>query len=128
MVTAHVHIGNYGVCEEDVESDGMKISGLVCKYFSPVYSRPRGGGNIQDYFDENATVGISEVDTRAVVQHIRDKGAMNAIVSSEELDIDKLKSQLDQVPSMEGLELSLRFAPKEPYSLEMRMQIIVWLS
>lgn len=116
MVTAHVHIGNYGVCEEDVESDGMKISGLVCKYFSPVYSRPIGEGNIQDYFDENATVGISEVDTRAVVQHIRDKGAMNAIVSSEELDIDKLKSQLDQVPSMEGLELSSKVCTKEPYS------------
>jgi carbamoyl-phosphate synthase small subunit len=115
MVTAHVHIGNYGVCEEDVESEGMKISGLVCKYFSPVYSRPRGEGNIQDYFDENATVGISEVDTRAVVQQIRDKGAMNAIISSEELDIDKLKAQLDQVPSMEGLELASKVCTKEPY-------------
>ena len=85
MVTAHVHIGNYGVCAEDVESDGMKISGLVCKYFSPNYSRPRAEGNIQDYFEENGVVGISDIDTRAVVQHIRDKGAMNAIISSEEL-------------------------------------------
>lgn len=115
MVTAHVHIGNYGVCEEDVESEGMKISGLVCKYFSPVYSRPRAEGNIQDYFDDNAVVGISDIDTRAVVQHIRDKGAMNAIVSSEELDVDVLKKKLDEVPSMEGLELSSKVCAKEPY-------------
>lgn len=115
MVTAHVHIGNYGVCEEDVESEGMKISGLVCKYFSPVYSRPRAEGNIQDYFDDNAVVGISDIDTRAVVQHIRDKGAMNAIISSEELDVDLLKKKLDEVPSMEGLELSSKVCAKEPY-------------
>lgn len=116
MVTAHVHIGNYGVTDEDVESDGMKISGLVCKYFSPNYSRPRATGSIQDYFDDNAVVGISDVDTRAVVQHIRDKGAMNAIISSEELDIDKLKTQLVEVPSMEGLELSSKVCTTEPFT------------
>lgn len=115
MVTAHVHIGNYGVSPEDVESDGMKINGLVCKYFSPNYSRPSGTGNIQDYFDENAVVGISDVDTRAIVQHIRDKGAMNAIISSEELDIDVLTQKLSTVPSMEGLELSSKVCAKEAY-------------
>ncbi len=115
MVTAHVHIGNYGVSPEDVESDSMKISGLVCKYFSPNYSRPSATGNIQDYFEENGVVGISDVDTRAIVQHIRDKGAMNAIVSSEELDVDKLGALLKEVPSMEGLELSSKVCTKEPY-------------
>ena len=115
MVTAHVHIGNYGVCAEDVESDGMKISGLVCKYFSPNYSRPRAEENIQDYFEDNGVVGISDIDTRAVVQHIRDKGAMNAIISSEELDIDILKKKLNEVPSMEGLELSSKVCTTEPY-------------
>ncbi|MGB0918131.1 MAG: glutamine-hydrolyzing carbamoyl-phosphate synthase small subunit [Flavobacteriales bacterium] len=112
MVTAHVHIGNYGVSEEDVESDAMKISGLVCKYFSPNYSRPSASGNIQDYFDENGVVGISDVDTRAIVQHIRDCGAMNAIISSDELDVDKLKAKLKEVPSMEGLELSSKVCTK----------------
>lgn len=115
MVTAHVHIGNYGVSEEDVESEGMKISGLVCKYFSPNYSRPSATGDIQTYFDDNAVVGISDVDTRALVRHIRDKGAMNAIISSEELDVDILKSKLADVPSMEGLELSSKVCANEPY-------------
>ena len=115
MVTAHVHIGNYGVSDEEVESDSMKISGLVCKYFSPNYSRPSASGNIQDYFEAEGVVGISDVDTRAIVQHIRDKGAMNAIISSEELNIEKLASLLAQVPSMEGLELSSKVSCKEPF-------------
>ena len=115
MVTASVHIGNYGISPEDVESDGMKISGLVCKYFSPNYSRPSAIGNIQNYFEENQVVGISDVDTRAIVQHIRDKGAMNAIISSEELDVEILKKKLAEVPSMEGLELSSKVCTKESY-------------
>ena len=115
MVTAHVHIGNYGVSVEDVESDSMKIAGLVCKYFSPNYSRPSAKGNIQNYFKENEVVGISDVDTRAIVQHIRDAGAMNAIISSDELDVEILKKKLSGVPSMEGLELSSKVSTKEPY-------------
>lgn len=115
MVTAHVHIGNYGVSNDEVESDSMKISGLVCKYFSPNYSRPSANGNIQDYFEGEGVVGISDVDTRAIVQHIRDKGAMNAIISSTELDVNKLSDQLKQVPSMDGLELSSKVCTKEPF-------------
>jgi carbamoyl-phosphate synthase small subunit len=115
MVTASVHIGNYGISPKDVESEGMKISGLVCKYFSPNYSRPSAIGNIQNYFEENQVVGISDVDTRAIVQHIRDKGAMNAIISSEELDVEILKKKLAEVPSMEGLELSSKVCTKESY-------------
>ena len=49
MVTAHVHIGNYGVSDDEVESDSMKISGLVCKYFSPNYSRPSANRNIKPF-------------------------------------------------------------------------------
>lgn len=115
MIAAHVHIGNYGVSEEDTESDSMKIAGLVCKYFSPNYSRPSAQGNIQDYFVENGVVGISDVDTRAIVQHIRDKGAMNAIISSDELDVEVLKEKLAQVPSMDGLELSSKVSTTTPY-------------
>jgi len=115
MVTAHVHIGNYGVCEADTESGSIKISGLVCKYFSPNYSRPSAEGGIQDYFEKQGVVGISDVDTRALVRHIRNKGAMNSIISSEELDVEVLKSKLAVVPSMDGLELSSYVATTEPY-------------
>lgn len=109
------HIGNYGVAENEIESEGMKIAGMVCKSFSPYYSRPGGNASIQDYFENEEMVGISDVDTRALVRYIRDKGAMNAIISSEELNVNKLKSQLAEIPSMAGLELSSKVSCTEPY-------------
>src|SRR5690606_29803562 len=71
--------------------------------------------SIQNYFEEENLVGISDIDTRSLVRHIRDKGAMNAIISSENLDPEVLKAQLKEVPSMEGLELSSLVSTKEPY-------------
>jgi carbamoyl-phosphate synthase small subunit len=115
MVMTNVHIGNYGVNEEEVESDGVKIAGLVCKQFSEFHSRTRSNGSLKDYFIKERVVGISDVDTRALVRYIRDKGAMNAIISSEESDIEKLKATLAKVPSMEGLELSSKVTTKKPY-------------
>lgn len=116
LIMTTAHIGNYGVHPTEVESDSMKISGLVVKKFSPNYSRPSADGSLQEFMERDECVGISDVDTRALVRHIRNQGAMNAIISSEELDIDKLKAQLDQVPSMEGLELSSHVSTKEPYT------------
>lgn len=116
MVTATVHIGNYGVADSEVESKGMKIAGLVCKKFSLDYSRKLGSGNLENYFENEMVVGICEVDTRAIVSHIRSKGAMNAIISSETDDIELLKKKLAEVPSMEGLELSSKVSTKEAYT------------
>jgi len=109
------HIGNYGTFAEEEESESMKIAGLVCKKFSDTYSRPVADSSIQDYFEGQQMVGISDVDTRAVVRYIRDKGAMNAIISSDETDIPKLQAMLDEVPSMEGLELASKVSTKEVY-------------
>jgi carbamoyl-phosphate synthase small subunit len=115
MVAATSHIGNYGVHEDESESDSIKIAGLVCKKFSPSFSRAGAKGSLQAEFENENFVGISDVDTRALVQHIRDNGAMNAIISSEELDVTKLQEQLKLVPSMEGLELSSKVSTKEPF-------------
>lgn len=117
MVTATAHIGNYGVAASEVESDNMKIAGLVCKKFSMDYSRKLGSGNLENYFENEMMVGICDIDTRAVVSHIRDKGAMNAIISSETLDIEALKQKLAAVPSMEGLELSSKVSTKEAFTV-----------
>lgn len=116
LVATNVHIGNYGIKEEESESGSIKIAGLVCKKFSDVYSRPQAQKSIKDYFLEEKMVGICEVDTRAIVRHIRNAGAMNAIISSENLDIESLKKQLSKVPSMAGLELSSKVTTKEPYT------------
>ena len=115
MVATTAHIGNYGVSNEEVESDNVNIAGLVCKKFSDVFSREYADGSLQEYFENQKVVAISDVDTRALVRHIRDKGAMNAIISSEEFDIEKLKTQLAKVPSMVGLELSSKVSTKTPF-------------
>lgn len=116
MITTNAHIGNYGIHHDEIESDSIKIAGLVCKNFNIAFSRKSSETSIQDYFQDENIVGISDVDTRSLVRHIRDKGAMNAIISSETPDIDQLKKQLAEVPSMDGLELSSQVSTKEPYS------------
>ena len=115
LVATTSHIGNYGVSDAEVESDHVNIAGLVCKKFSEVYSRPSANSSLQEYFERDKIVGISDVDTRAIVRHIRSKGAMNAIISSEIFDIDELKNRLSKVPSMEGLELSSKVCTKEAF-------------
>lgn len=115
MVTTNAHIGNYGIDEDDTESNQIQIAGLVCKNYNINYSRKMADESIQNYFEEGNLVGISDVDTRSLVRHIRDKGAMNAIISSETLDVEELKSQLAKVPSMDGLELSSKVTTAEPY-------------
>ena len=115
MVATNAHIGNYGVNNEEVESDGIKISGLICRNFSFTHSRTDSDGNLKDWFIEHNLVAISDVDTRALVAYIRDNGAMNAIISTDIENIDALKKQLAEVPSMEGLELASKVSTKEPY-------------
>ncbi|MBL7933696.1 MAG: glutamine-hydrolyzing carbamoyl-phosphate synthase small subunit [Bacteroidia bacterium] len=115
IVMTNSHIGNYGVEASEVESDSVKIAGMVCKKFNKGYSRPRAEKSLQQWFEEAGIVSICDVDTRALVRYIRDKGAMNCIISSEILDVEELKKRLAKVPSMEGLELSSRVSCKKPY-------------
>ncbi|HWZ35664.1 MAG TPA: glutamine-hydrolyzing carbamoyl-phosphate synthase small subunit [Mucilaginibacter sp.] len=116
MVATNAHIGNYGIANEEVESGNIQIAGLVCKNYNIPYSRKQADESIQDYFQQQNIVGISDVDTRQLVRHIRDKGAMNAIISSEITDIDELKAKLAEVPSMDGLELSSKVSTTETYT------------
>lgn len=116
LVMTTSHIGNYGVHSEEIESDEIMISGLVTKKFSEGYSRPAAYTSLQQVFEEKGKVGIADVDTRALVRHIRSKGAMNAIISSEILDIDHLKGKLKEVPNMAGLELSSSVATTVAYN------------
>jgi carbamoyl-phosphate synthase small subunit len=115
IVMTNVHIGNYGVNKDEVESDNVKIAGLICKQFNEVHSRKRSDGSLKNYFLDNNIVAISDLDTRALVRYIRDKGAMNCIISSETLDITILQEKLSKVPSMVGLELSSRVSTKTAY-------------
>jgi len=115
MVTTNAHIGNYGVNQEEVESDEIKISGLICRNFSYHYSRQDAHGSLEDFLQTNNLLAISDVDTRALVGYIRDNGAQNAVISTEVDKIDSLKEQLAMVPDMMGLELASKVSTKEPY-------------
>ncbi|MCC6516494.1 MAG: glutamine-hydrolyzing carbamoyl-phosphate synthase small subunit [Chitinophagales bacterium] len=116
LVSTNVHVGNYGVKASEDESNQIQIAGLICRDYTNSFSRKQADSSIEDYFIKNNLVGITGIDTRAVVRHVREKGAMNAIVSSENTDIDALKKQLATVPSMEGLELSSKVTTKEAYT------------
>ncbi|HKK76823.1 MAG TPA: glutamine-hydrolyzing carbamoyl-phosphate synthase small subunit [Saprospiraceae bacterium] len=116
MVTTNAHIGNYGTKDVDEQSGSIKIAGLICKNFTVPYSRTLADQSIQEYFEEENLVGISAVDTRAIVRHIRNKGAMNAIISSETDDLKVLEQQLAKTPSMNGLELATKVSTQDPYT------------
>ncbi|MDP3946212.1 MAG: glutamine-hydrolyzing carbamoyl-phosphate synthase small subunit [Lutibacter sp.] len=114
MLATNAHIGNYGVNDEEVESDSIKISGLICKNFSFNYSRINAQDSLENYFEKQNLMAISDIDTRAVVRYIRDKGAMNAIISTE-TDIEALKEKLKAVPNMKGLELASKVSTTASY-------------
>ena len=115
MVATNAHIGNYGVNDKEIESDSIKIAGLVCKNFSFNYSREDASGSLEDYFTKQNLICISDVDTRGLVSYIRDNGAMNSVICTDGTPIEELKAALAKVPDMKGLELASKVSTKEPY-------------
>lgn len=115
MVATNAHIGNYGVSEEDMESQNIKISGLICKNFSYDYSREAATSSLEELFEKENLIAISDVDTRALVSYIRDNGAMNAVISTDVKNVDLLKKELSKIPPMNGLELASKVSTKQPY-------------
>ena len=116
VVTTTSHIGNYGVHAEEIESDHPCVAGIVVNSFSEVFSRLDASGSLQDYLVNYGITGIADIDTRKLVRHLRSKGAMNAIISSEfEGNIEGLTAELAKVPDMNGLELSSSVCTQEPF-------------
>lgn len=117
LIATNVHIGNYGTKISDAESESVKISGLIVKNLTNEFSRTKADMNIQDYLIKEKLVGIHKIDTRALVRHIRNKGAMNGIISSEIFDLNKLNERLQEAPDMNGLELASKVSTTEEYFL-----------
>ncbi len=117
LIMNNVHVGNYGVKEADVESDSVKIRGLIARNLEEQFSRLMANGNLDAYLKANNIVAIEGVDTRALVAHIRTKGAMNCIISTDITDLAELKAELDKVPDMDGLELASTVSTQEEYEL-----------
>lgn len=117
VIMNNVHTGNYGTFTKDVESNSVKIRGLIGRNLEDRYSRYFADQSLQQYLEAQQIVAIEDVDTRALVTHVRTKGAMNCIISSEILDVDALKAQLSKVPSMAGLELASTVSTNESYTM-----------
>jgi len=117
LIMNNAHIGNYGVNPMDVESCSAKVKAVVGRNLEEKFSRFLAGQSLQEYLEAEGVVAIDEVDTRALVAHIRTKGAMNCIVSSEFTEINQLRDLLDEVPGMDGLELASGVSTGEAYLL-----------
>ena len=117
VIMNNVHIGNYGVKAEDVESTSVKVKGVIGKNLEEQYSRFQASNSLQKYFEDQNIVAIEGIDTRALVAHVRTQGAMNCIISSDNFDEADLKKKLSEVPSMAGLELASIVSTKNNYEL-----------
>ncbi len=117
LIMNNVHVGNYGVLAADVESDSVKVKGVIGRNLEEQFSRMMADGSLQEYFEKQNVVAIDGVDTRALVAHVRTQGAMNCIISSAITDVEKLREMLSEVPSMNGLELASVVSTKESYYL-----------
>ena len=116
MVATNAHIGNYGTHSDEVESEGIKIAGLICKNFSYEFFRPGADKSLEVFLEDNKLFAISDVDTRALVSYIRDNGAMNAVISTRVDELDEWKAELAKVPDMKGLELASKVSTDKPYA------------
>lgn len=117
LIMNAAHIGNYGVKEADVESDSVKINGLIGRNLEELYSRKQANASLNEYLKQNNVVSIEGVDTRSLVAQIRTQGAMNCIISSETTDITILKEKLKAVPNMDGLELASKVSTTTAYEM-----------
>lgn len=109
------HIGNYGVSPDDDESDRVWAAGMIVRSLSPVVSNWRANQSLDDYLAERNIVGITEVNTRALVRHIRTHGAMRAAISSSDPDPERLLALARASRDMNGLDLAIEVSCKTPY-------------
>ncbi len=114
MMMTYPHIGNYGVSSRDDEARKVMISGLIVRAFSHHYSNTMADGDLDGYLKRNRIVGITGIDTRKLVRHIREKGVLNAVISSETDNADELVAKAKEWPSMVGLELASKVTRNEP--------------
>jgi carbamoyl-phosphate synthase small subunit len=108
-------IGNYGTNPEDVESRKLFISGFIVKENCDYPSNWRNKTSLSDYLKANNIVGLEGIDTRKLVKHIREKGAMKGIISSTEFDIDVLTEKLRKYPGLVGRDIVQAVTVDKPY-------------
>jgi carbamoyl-phosphate synthase small subunit len=122
MMMTYPHIGNYGASARDDEHRKVMISGLIVRAFSNDFSNPMADSSLQDYLVRHKVVGITGVDTRMLVRHVREKGVMNAVISSVITDEAELIEMAKNWVSMEGLDLAKEVTRKEAQTIKAEQQ------
>jgi carbamoyl-phosphate synthase small subunit len=115
VVLTNPQIGNYGTNAADSESARPYIEGLVVREFSEIVSNWRSTEHAADFLAKERIPIISEIDTRALVRHLRTQGAMRGVISSLEADPQKLVEQARAIPRMDGLDLASTVSTKQRY-------------
>lgn len=115
-------IGNYGVCEADSQTprrDWARLSGVVVRELSPVASNWRSTNSFDQWLVEQGVGGISEVDTRALTRHLRDRGAMRGgiFVQDGGLTREQMLQRVQAAPKMEGRDLASKVSVTSPFTL-----------
>jgi carbamoyl-phosphate synthase small subunit len=105
VIMTYPHIGNYGVIEGDEESCGLWAEAFIVKELSRRYSNYRAGGDLDAYLKKNGVPGIEGVDTRSLTRHIREAGALKAVLSSTDLDPKALVARAKASPGIDGRDL-----------------------
>ncbi|MBI3143259.1 MAG: glutamine-hydrolyzing carbamoyl-phosphate synthase small subunit [Bacteroidetes bacterium] len=116
-VMTNVHIGNYGTLAGDNESKQVQIRGLITRNYTNLFSRHMADADIQQFLLDNHIVAITGIDTRALVRHVRQCGAMNCVISSGNTDPAYMGQVLQAVPGMDGLELASVVSTPVAYDL-----------
>ena len=109
-------IGNYGTNQSDWESRKIFASGFIVKENCSYPSNWRNKDSLSDYLESNNVIGLEGIDTRKLVKHIRTQGAMKGIISSTDLNIDKLKKKLANYPGLVGRDIVKDVTVKKQYS------------
>jgi carbamoyl-phosphate synthase small subunit len=116
VVLTNPHIGNYGTSPSDAESARPYIEGLVVREFSPVSSSWRSTEVADDYLERNGVPVIAEIDTRAVVRHLRANGVMRGVISTAVEDTDALVAKARAHKKMDGTDLASVVSTKKSYT------------
>jgi carbamoyl-phosphate synthase small subunit len=116
VVMTYPLIGNYGLNDEDVESRRPWVEGFVVREAAPVPSSWRGRISLDQYLREHGIVGLQGIDTRALTRHIRDHGAQDGIISSVDLDVERLRDRARALPGLIGRDLVREVTTERPWT------------
>lgn len=108
-------IGNYGINDEDVESDRIQVAAFLLRQYQPYPSNFTSLRSLADYLQSQGVLGVHDFDTRALTRHIRSKGAMRAMISTQDLDPESLAAKARAIPSMAGSDLVTGVTTDKPY-------------